>query len=418
MNEDPGGRATRAVEPRAHVSTILPLTSVKAPARKARSVAYASVEAMVAKLRPVDPLQALRPHTIKKLASWFVSHFPGDVLYAVKTNPDPRVLAYVHQAGVSHFDVASLAEIRTVAGLLPDARMYYMHPVKPREAIYEAYFRHGIRDFSLDSHDELQKILEVTHHADDLRLYVRLSIPNDKAAYTLAGKFGVKLEESASLIQATRKAAHKFGICFHVGSQCMDPEAYATTLGYVRDLLTQSDVRLDMIDVGGGFPSAYPGMTPPAMGAYMDVIKASLATLPIDADCQVLCEPGRALVAEGGSIVVRVELKKKNMLHINDGSFGALFDAAYTKFNFPVKAIRPNGVFEGKLKAFGFFGPTCDSMDAMKGPFMLPADIREGDWIEIGQLGAYGHTMRTKFNGFHSDTTVEVKDEPIMSVKL
>lgn len=376
---------------------------------------YATVEQAVAQLRPSEPVHVLRPHVIARKAEAFLTQFPGDVLYAVKTNPEPHVLTTLWKSGVRHFDVASLTEARTVARLLPGAKSYFMHPVKSREAIAEAYFKLGIRDFSLDSHDELQKILEVTRHADDLGLYVRLSIPNDKAAYQLAGKFGVKLEEASSLMVATRKAAKRFGLCFHVGSQCMDPVAYATTLGHVRDLLITTDVKLDVLDIGGGFPSAYPGMMPPSLASYMEVIRQSLADLPVPAGCQVLCEPGRALVAEAGSAVVRVELRKGNKLYLNDGAFGSLFDAAYTEFRFPVKAMRlGQPVFAGNEEAFSFFGPTCDSMDVIAGPYLLPADIREGDYIEIGQLGAYGKTMQTAFNGFYSDTLVDVADEPIL----
>lgn len=132
--------------------------------------------------------------------------------------------------------------------------------------------------------------------------------------------------------------------------------------------------------------------------------------------CQLICEPGRSLVAEGGSVVVRVELRKGNKLYLNDGTYGTLFDAGTPGFIFPVKAIRPGGILSTELCEFGFYGPTCDSLDAMKGPFQLPSDIAEGDWIEIGQLGAYGATMRTRFNGFYSDTTVEVADKPLLSM--
>lgn len=414
MNNDPGGAAQSATKLQPQ---IFPLTPVKAPARKPRTAAFASVDDMVRALKPVDPVQALRPHVIKRTAKWFLNHFPGDVLYAVKTNPDPRVLNYLYKAGVRHFDTASLAEVRLVSHLFPEARGYFMHPVKPREAIAEAYFTHGVRHFALDTHDELKKILEACGHPDDLALHVRLSIPNDKAAYALSGKFGVKLEQAASLIAATRKASAQFGICFHVGSQCMDPQSYAATIGYVRDLLVQSDVKLDMLDVGGGFPSSYPGMTPPPMQLYMDAIREATKGLPVDEHFRMLCEPGRALVAEGGSIVVRVELRKGNQLYLNDGAFGSLFDAAHTGFTFPVRAIRPGAEMSADLRKFSFFGPTCDSMDAMKGPFMLPSDINEGDWIEVGQLGAYGQTMRTKFNGFHSDITVEVADEAMLRME-
>lgn len=372
---------------------------------------------MVAAMRPAMPVHCLRPATITAIAKWFVKSFPGDVLFAVKTNPDPRVLGYLARAGVKHYDVASLAEVKLVADAQPDARMYFMHPVKSREAIAESYFRYGVRDFSLDSHEELAKILEVTRHAADLNLYVRLSMPNDQAAYSLSGKFGVKLEQAASLLQATRAASNKLGVCFHVGSQCMNPDAYTFAIQTVVDLLTQTDVKLDILDIGGGFPSVYPGMTPPPLGAYMRTIKKALKSQPMLSACQVVCEPGRALVAEGGSVVARVELRKGNALYLNDGTYGSLFDAGTPGFMFPVKALRPHGApLSDELMEFSFFGPTCDSMDAMKGPFHLPKDIAEGDWIEIGQLGSYGATMRTNFNGFFSDVTVEVADKPMLSI--
>jgi ornithine decarboxylase len=377
---------------------------------------FRSIEEMVHVMRPEAPVTCLRPATIVSTAKWFLKQFPGDVMYAVKTNPDKRVLAYLVRAGVKHFDVASLPEIKLVAEAMPEAHMYFMHPVKSRKAIEAAYFDYGIRDFSLDSHEELEKILAVTGHASDLNLYVRLAMSSDKAAYSLSGKFGVSLEQAPSLLSATRKASRKLGVCFHVGSQCMNPEAYVNAMQTVADLLQATDVRLDMLDIGGGFPSVYPGLTPPSLGSYMRAIKKALKGLPQFAECQILCEPGRALVAEGGSVVARVELRKGNMLYLNDGTYGTLFDAGHPGFVFPVKAIRPGGSLSPELMEFGFYGPTCDSLDAMKGPFHLPADITEGDWIEVGQLGSYGATMRTNFNGFYSDITVEVGDKPLMSM--
>lgn len=371
---------------------------------------------MVAELKPELPVTCLRPATITSTTKWFLRNFPGDVLYAVKTNPDVAVLKTISRAGVKHFDVASIAEVKLIAENLPGAHMYFMHPVKSREAISAAYFQYGVRDFSLDSHDELKKIFEVTRNAEDLNLYVRLAMPNDQAAYSLSGKFGVKLEEVSSLLVATRKAANRMGVCFHVGSQCMNPSSYVLAVQMVADLLKTTDVKLDTLDIGGGFPSVYPGLTPPPLGAYMRAIKKALKSHPSLEACQVLCEPGRALVAEGGSVVVRVELRKGNKLYLNDGTYGALFDAGTPGFIFPVKAIRPGGTLGGVLAEFSFFGPTCDSMDAMQGPFHLPEDIAEGDWIEIGQLGSYGATMRTNFNGFYSDKTVEVADKPLLSI--
>ncbi len=383
--------------------------------------AYASVEAMVSALRPSEPVYTLRPHSIRGAARFFLENFPGRVMFAVKTNPHPRALQQLVTAGLNDFDVASLEEIRQVQAVAPRANLFYMHPVKPLESIEEAYFKHGVRAFSLDSHVELEKIQRATGFAKDLQLFVRLAIPNEHAALALTGKFGVPLHESSDLLREARRVAASLGVCFHVGSQSMDPKDYRVAIRMVSELVADTGVRLDSIDVGGGFPAAYPGMEPPAMIEYMNEIRAALRDYGFLGthsahNCEIFCEPGRALVAESGSSVVRVDLRKGNMLYINDGVYGSLFDAGTPGFAYPVRAIRPGAEFKGELIPFGFYGPTCDSMDVMNGPFLLPSDIKEGDWIEVGQLGAYGMTFRTKFNGFYSDKLVAIADQPMMSL--
>ncbi len=377
---------------------------------------FASAQDLVERMKPSEPVHCLRPHAIKTATKFFVSAFPGQVMYAVKTNPEPYVLKTIFKAGVRHFDVASLAEIELVARECPKAMMHYMHPVKSRESILHAYHKFGIRSFSLDSLDELKKIQEMTQHAKDLTLYIRLSIPNDHAAYSLQGKFGVQGEEAVTLLRAARDVASKLGVCFHVGSQCMDPADYRVAMAKTRALIDDAGVAVESVDVGGGFPSIYPDLAPPSLQGYMDTIRAALDENGFAGGMDVFCEPGRALVAENGSVVVKVELRKGNALYINDGVYGSLFDAGYPGFVYPTRAIRPLESFSGELESFKLFGPTCDSLDAMKGPFMLPADIAEGDWIEIGGLGAYGQTMRTKFNGFFSDKQAEVADAPMLSL--
>lgn len=380
---------------------------------------YSSVEREVINLRPSVPVHFIRPKAIEKAANWFINNFSGDVLYSVKSNPDSSVLTYLYNSGIKNFDVASLNEVRLISSLFPDASMYFMHPVKSREAIYEAYFNYGIRDFSLDSSLELKKILEVTNNAKDLSLHIRLAIPNGKAAIDLSGKFGILPNNSVALIRKCRSLAQKVGICFHVGSQCMEPTEYRNALMIVKDVLEKSKVKVDVIDVGGGFPSVYPGMNPPALINYMDEINNAFKALPVDRDCRLWCEPGRALVAESGSLLVRVESRKKNMLYINDGTYGGLFDAGYPRFIYPTRSIRTkSSVFSSNLVPFGFYGPTCDSLDVMKGPFYLPENIAEGDYIEIGGLGAYSKSIRTEFNGFNSLLQIEVDDEPLSSMYL
>jgi len=377
---------------------------------------FVSAQDLVERMKPSEPVYCIRSHAIKAATKWFVSAFPGQVMYAVKTNPEPFVLKTIFKSGVRHFDVASLTEIESVARECPKATMHYMHPVKSRESILHAYHKYGVRSFSLDTMDELTKIEEMTHHARDLTLYIRLSIPNDHAAMSLQGKFGVQGEEAVTLLRAARGVAKKLGICFHVGSQCMDPADYRTAMVKVRALIDSAGVNVDAVDVGGGFPSIYPDLAPPALQGYMDTIRAALTENGFANGMEVFCEPGRGLVAESGSVVVKVELRKGDALYINDGVYGSLFDAGYPGFVYPTRALRPLEGFSGELNSFRFFGPTCDSLDAMKGPFTLPNDIREGDWIEIGGLGAYGQTMRTRFNGFYSDKQVELSDAPMLSL--
>ena len=386
--------------------------------------ALSNVEIEVQNLKPSIPTYFIRPNSIKRAAQFFLNNFQtkkheSDVLYSVKSNPDRAVLQHLFNSGIKHYDVASLAEVKLIDELFGDAvKMYFMHPIKSREAIAEAYFNYKIRDFSLDSFDELQKILETTNNAKDLGLHVRLAIPNSHAAIDLSGKFGILPSESVGLLRKVRTAAQRLGICFHVGSQCMEPSEYRNAVTITKEILEQAKVNLDVLDIGGGFPSSYPGMTPPDLHSYFDEIFDSINHLGLNKSCRIWCEPGRALVAESGSLLVRVEARKKNMLYLNDGTYGGLFDAGFPGFIYPCRALRikDSAKLSSNNITFGFYGPTCDSLDSMKGPFNLPDNISEGDYIEIGQLGAYSRSIRTEFNGFNKNLQIEVCDEPLVSM--
>jgi len=372
---------------------------------------YLDALELIEALQPDQPVTLNRPHAATRAARFFVERFPGKSLYAVKANPSPDLLRVLWAAGITHYDVASIAEVRLVAETLPRAVLCFMHPVKTAEAIAEAYHRHGVRVFSLDTHEELAKIVAATNGADDLTLCVRVRVSSDYAELSLASKFGAELIEARDLLMATRQAADSLGICFHVGSQAMSPHAYVQALERVRAAIVDASVTVDIIDVGGGFPSAYPGMQPPPLEDYFAIIDRAFESLPISYSAELWCEPGRALSAEFSSIVVRVERRRDDQLYINDGAYGALFDAAHVGWRFPVRCLGSER--RGELAEFSFFGPTCDDMDHMKGPFLLPADIGPGDYIEIGMLGAYGAAMRTGFNGFTGGATHIVADEPM-----
>jgi ornithine decarboxylase len=359
----------------------------------------------------------VRPDAAALAARWFQAEFKGDVFYAVKANPSPWVIETLANNGVTSFDVASIPEIELVRSVAPAARLAFMHPVKSRRAISEAYFEHGVRTFALDTHEELAKIIDATGQAKDLNLIVRLGVQADGAAYSLSGKFGVDQFEAPALLLATRRATDELmGVSFHVGSQCMRPTAYQAAMTQASRALVRAGVFADVVDVGGGFPSVYPGMVPPPLSAYLDSIHRGFEEMKVHETTELWCEPGRALVAEASSILTKVELRKGDALYLNDGSYGSLFDAAHTKWPFPVKLIRGGEEVEGQLKPYRFYGPTCDSIDHMPGPFWLPEDPQEGDYIEIGMMGAYGVAMSSRFNGFGDAETVVVNDAPMASM--
>ena len=378
-------------------------------------VNYHSALGLASALKPVQPVTLIRPHAAQRAARFFVEKFPGRSIYAVKANQSPDLIALLWDSGITHYDVASIAEVRLVASVVPQATLCFMHPVKAEEAIAEAYFTHGVRTFSLDTEDELEKIVRATQGAEDLTLCVRVRVSSEHSKLSLASKFGAMADELRPLLIATRQVADALGICFHVGSQAMTPAAYSGAMERVRAAIVQAGVTVDVVDVGGGFPSWYPGMEPPPLEIYFDVIHKAFESLPVSYSSELWCEPGRALCAEYSSLIVRVEKRRGDELYINDGAYGALFDAAHIGWRFPVELLRDTPS-RAKDQAFSFYGPTCDDMDHMAGPFYLPADVETGDYIEIGMLGAYGCAMRTGFNGFGAVDTIAVEDEPMVSL--
>ena len=380
---------------------------------------YPDASAVVRASAPDEPVILNRPHAAARAARFFAEKFPGKSLYAVKANPSPDLLRVLWANGITHFDVASIVEVRLVRSVLPEATLCFMHPVKTARAIAEAYFVHGVRTFSLDTMEELDKIVAATSSdagdpAEDLRLCVRLRVSSEYAELSLASKFGIDLADAAPLLQATRQAADWLGVCFHVGSQAMTPFAFVQALERVRAAIVAASVTIDIVNVGGGFPSVYPGMEPPALEDYFASIFRASESLPISYSSELWCEPGRALCAEYSSLVVRVEKRRGSELFINDGAYGALYDAAHVGWRFPVRCLGEDRASEEA--AFSFYGPTCDDADFMEGPFELPEDIAVGDYVEIGMLGAYGTVMRTAFNGFGQAEAIDVCDEPMASL--
>ena len=379
---------------------------------------FKSVEELINQLKPEKPVYCIRKKSVLTASNFFQKNFPGEILYAVKTNPHPVIIKTLIESGINQFDVASVEEIKQVRKFSSSAKCSFMHTIKSPESIKRAYFEFGIKTFSLDTKEELIKIINNTDNAKDLELFVRIAVSNEHAEIDLSKKFGALNSEALGLLRLAKQYAKKVGLSFHVGSQCMHPISYVKGITEIGNIIKKTKIIPDYINVGGGFPSIYPDLVPDNLIAYFNEIKKSLENLKIENMPKIICEPGRALVAESGSTIVRVNLRKKQKLYINDGTYGTLFDAGTPNIVYPSKMIKENSskIISKKMTAFSFFGPTCDSMDYMKGPFVLPNNIRENDYIELGQLGAYGLTFRTHFNGFYSDEVYEVEDDPIMSL--
>jgi len=369
-------------------------------------------------LRPERPIACLRPDAATRAARFFAERFPGTSLYAVKANPDPIILDAVYAGGVNAFDVASMAEVELIGERFPQAQMGFMHPVKSRRSIARSYSDFGVRTFAVDTLAELDKIADSTDHATDLTILVRIAIANDDARVSLASKFGVDGLEAVELLRTARHRAGRLGVCFHVGSQTMHPRAFVRALERVNDLILRAGVVVDVVDVGGGFPAHYPGLEPPPLEAYFSAIERMVEDeLAITYTCALWCEPGRALVAEATSLLTRVELRKGETLYLNEGVYGALFDAGHFGFVYPARRIRIDGQGDDAAQTpFRIYGPTCDSVDVMQGPFWLPSDTDEGDYIELDLIGAYGIALRSSFNGFDLDPPVLIDDRAALSM--
>ena len=377
---------------------------------------FKTVDDLINQLKPEKPVYCIRKKSIQLASTYFRNKFPGKVLYAVKTNSHPEVLKTIVESGIENFDIASIQEIKDIRAINPNAKCSYMHTVKSRESIKEAYFNYNVKAFSLDTKDELIKIIETTNEAKDLELFVRVAVSNEHAEIDLSTKFGASISEATALLRLTKQYAKKIGLSFHVGSQCMHPISYTKGIADIGNIIKKTKIIPDYINIGGGFPAIYPDLVPQSLDNYFEEIKKGLSNLKLEKLPEILCEPGRALVAESGSTIVRVNLRKKQKLYINDGTYGTLFDAGTPNIVYPSRLIKSGKAISKKLTAFDFYGPTCDSMDYMKGPFLLPNNIKENDYIELGQLGAYGLTFRTQFNGFYSNEIYEVEDEPIMTL--
>jgi ornithine decarboxylase len=372
-------------------------------------------------LRPDEPVYCFRPQVLVADARRFMDLFPGKTAYAVKTNGEPMVLETLAENGIKAFDVASPGEFEAVRAVTPDAELLYMHPVKAQSDIRLALERYRIRTLVVDHEDEVAKVNRIVSALDidprSMTVFVRLQT-RGHAAYELSKKFGAAPAHAVDLLKRLERMGYRVGLCFHVGSQIEEPDTYERALASADWVRNRAGVDLAALDVGGGFPAEY-GHDPRRRHVEMPSLEEIMARLRSDIvewgfdDVPLVAEPGRVIVARAFSLIVRVLLRKGRRLYINDGIWASLSDSWTGKITLPARfipdpAIRSRNGDPQKIAPFRVCGATCDSVDILSRPFWVPETVDTGDWIEIGHIGAYSLSLRTRFNGFYPDTFVEV----------
>ena len=357
--------------------------------------------------KTIDTFYTLDSEWITNNARRFTSLFPGTVLYAMKANPLPEVLKALNGGGITHFDVASLPEVACVHETIQAPTQYLMNPVKSRHCIDEAYHTYGVRAFVLDSQEELIKLRDVLPGSDSsITTYVRFAPSESSAVYDLRGKFGVAVDQAASLIRTLESTTTwDLGLSFHVGSQATQTGPYLSALDDAENIVRKANQRLRYLDIGGGFPGHYlnsEGSTAELIGAVSNRIQSSDALKELN----LVCEAGRSLVYGGMSLFARILSRRDHNVYCGAGIFGGLLSAQQW-LQFPARVWRDSTPYTSRANSsFQIFGPTCDSMDRLAFPYTLTSDLAEGDWLEFQSAGAYSVSLRTPFNGFYADRIV------------
>lgn len=373
-------------------------------------VTIASVAEMLRTRRPVSPVYCIYPQVYRETARQFVDGFPGRVLYAVKANDHPDVVRLLYEGGVTHFDCASVPEVELVRTVCGDATPYFMIPVRLRGAAREAQDRFDVRHFMVD---HVSGIALLSNEIDMRRavVFARMAAHHESAMQDLSTKFGASPDDTPELLQRIADTGAEPALAFNVGSGVTSVDAYSYAIELAEAVLRRLPFEIRLVDIGGGYPKPYPGFVVPPLEAYFDRIRDAASSLPLAGDGEILGEPGRALAAPGLSAVVEVLLRKESRLYLNDGMYGIFWELRFRGHDrYPVRTYREGRPLAGSPRQFKLYGPTCDGTDVMPGLVELPGDVRPGDYLEFGSIGAYSLAGRTAFNGHFSDDVVTVTD--------
>ncbi len=307
-----------------------------------------------------------------------------------------------------------MPEIELVHSIQRKGHIHYHNPVKSLREITRAYKEFGVRRFVVDAREELAKVASVVGDDRNIEIAVRFVLPRDRgaSAHDFSTKFGAPDHIAIELLKKVK--AHGFipMLTFHPGSQAKDPQTYARHIEAAARIAKQASVEIHRLNVGGGFPADYEFSKAPEPEVYFRVIEIArdqhFAGLPLP---ELECEPGRGLVATCMSLLTCIKLvcSDGDDIFINDGVYGGLMEYwQVPELKPPVRVIRNGQFLSGPVKSWKVFGPTCDPMDVLPHRLDLPADIRDGDFIEFGVAGAYGLSTITHFNGYGQNQIIPV----------
>ena len=370
---------------------------------------YDSIESLLQSRQPERPVYCIHPDVYHDVAEHFIANFPGRVLYAVKANNHPLVIAALADGGIEHFDCASVEEIALIKSLQPNAVCYLMNPVRLAGDARRAWKEYATRHFMVD---HMSGVKPLAGEIDPSRaiIFARMAVSHHSAMEDLSAKFGAPPEDVPALLTAIRETGAEPALAFNVGTGVTEPEAYTYAMGLAREVLEATPFPVRLLDIGGGFPRPYPGFLVPPLDEYFTAIRNFRHEIPLGDDGELMAEPGRGLSAPGMSTIAKVLLRKDDRLYLNDGMYGAFWELRFKgHVRYPARALRGCEPLNGNLHSFRLFGPTCDSSDKMPGRVELPVDIDVGDYIEFGSMGAYSLSGLTRFNGFYSDDVVSIR---------
>ena len=350
--------------------------------------------------QPENPVLFFVPSVLQAMARRYMDGFPGLVTYAVKSNPGEEVIENLVAAGLRGFDCASPFEIELIRRLAPEAAIHYNNPVRSRAEISYAV-DHAVKSWSVDSHSELAKLIEMVPAAG-CEITVRFKLPVAGAAYNFGAKFGATEDVAVDLLKAVAAAGFIPSITFHPGTQCTDPAAWAAYIREAAVIARRAGVAIARLNVGGGFPNHRASGILPQLEATFETIDR-VTTEAFGADRPALiCEPGRGLCGDAFILAARVKaVRDGTHVFLNDGVYGSLFELSQIGIIDRIEVLDSAGNRrKGKSQGRICFGPTCDSVDRLPGDVPFPSDIAEGDFVVVQAMGAYSTVTNSRFNGF------------------